>query len=260
MRTQSYSFPVLWTLLSACSMSEETASPGPEEPGGAQLAAADLQQEIDGEERGPLLPPTATPFGRSMVDWTQRWSKWIYGIPADRNPQLDQTGEDCDEDQSGPVWFLASVTTGGAPTVIRSCTLPVGKAVLFSAGGSLWDYPCPDPAHEPAPGQTLYDFLRNGAKLAVDGIAALSINVDGHDLEDPFSYRHHSPRLFQITGHPSLVEALDPCITGEPQPAVNDGYFYMTRPLREGNHTITTQSTRAGRTTTRIWNLTVVRP
>jgi len=245
-------------LIAALLLSAPLACSAPHESEESNSTAMPLE-ESSPSGGAAIFPLHARPYGHTMVEWSERWSQWIYGVPKDENPQLDPTGEHCGANQSGPVWFLASVTTGGAPNVTRSCTLPEGKAVLFSGGGSLWDYPCPDPAHEPAPGQSLYDFLRQGAKNAVDGISALSVTLDGRSVNEPFDHRFASPRLFQITGHPSLTDVLDPCITGRPQPAVADGYFFMALPLRAGAHTVVTRTTRStGASTTRTWDLTVV--
>ena len=49
-------------------------------------------------------------------------------IPQDKNPTADVTGENCDEGQSGPVWFLAG-TFGGLNE--RNCEIPAGKSILF---------------------------------------------------------------------------------------------------------------------------------
>src|SRR5947209_20498630 len=56
------------------------------------------------------------------------WWQWLLGIPANMNPNLDTTGEFCDVDQSGPVWFLAGAFGGKFE---RACTLPAGKRLFF---------------------------------------------------------------------------------------------------------------------------------
>src|SRR6185503_16480724 len=101
----------------------------------------------------------------------------------------------------------------------------------------LNDYPCPDPDFKPAPGQSLQDFLTQGAKDAVDQtLTGLEVEVDGVPLRNLLSYRATSD-LFDITFDPSLT-FLDPCATGAPQPAVSYGYWLMLAPLSVGTHTI----------------------
>jgi hypothetical protein len=181
--------------------------------------------------RPAVLPPDHHPFGMSYEDWSVRWWKWVDSIPAEDNPILDQDGSNCDEDQSGPVWFLAG-TTGGA--VKRKCTMPAGKAIFFPIINILNDFPCPDPNFKPAPGQSLEDFLTEGARAVIDLVDERVVEVDGIPLP---SFRATS-KLFTFRGDPSLTPVLDPCITGRRQKGVSDGYWIMLAPLSRGTHTI----------------------
>jgi hypothetical protein len=215
-----------------------------------------LEQQSD---RALVFAPGAHPFGQSMAEWGERWWQWIFAIPADRNPELDASGAHCGEDQHGPVWYLAStLDPGGAATVRRTCTLPSGKPILISPSGILNDYPCPNPDFHPAPGQSLYDFLRDGARPSVDRVNGLTIALDGRTLARPFDYRFVSPRLFPIRGDVSLQPVLDGCITGSRQPAVVDGYFMMLKGLDEGLHSLSIRATDTKGTDVTIdWTLTV---
>ena len=64
-----------------------------------------------------------------------QWWKWILGIPPDESPATDKTGEFCDQDQKGPIWYLAGIAgsseglPGGSAT--RNCTIPEGKDILI---------------------------------------------------------------------------------------------------------------------------------
>ena len=74
-------------------------------------------------------------------EWTARWWQWLYSIPEERNPAADETGANCHEGQSGPVWFLAG-TFGGLNE--RVCTIPAGKSLLFPVVNQMCtfiDYP-----------------------------------------------------------------------------------------------------------------------
>jgi hypothetical protein len=169
----------------------------------------------------------------SYAQWTAKWWQWALSVPAASNPIFDNTGASCGVQQSGPVWYLAG-TAGGAVT--RSCTIPAGKTILFPIVNTENDYPCPDPNFKPAPGQSLQDFLTQGARAVIDGTNELVVQVDGVSLHNLFSYRATSA-LFTFTGDPSLM-GYDPCITGTPQPAVSDGYWIMLTPRTPGTHTI----------------------
>jgi hypothetical protein len=179
--------------------------------------------------------PRAHPFGRSMPQWTATWWRWEMSIPAAVNPGLDATGEHCGEGQRGNVWFLATVFAPGSVT--RTCTMPPHRAVLVTLSSLLNDYPCPDPNFHPAPGQSLEGFLAQGAAAVENGVNQLNLSVDGQPVPDLFAHRT-STGLFHFTGDPSLATALDPCVTGQRQVAVADGYLVMLKPLSRGHHTV----------------------
>jgi hypothetical protein len=181
-----------------------------------------------------VLPPHAHPHGLTYADWRVRWWQWADSIAAADNPILDQTGDDCGQSQSGSVWFLAG-TAGGS--VVRSCTVPVGKAILFPIITINNDFPCPDPNFRPAPGQSLEDFLTEGAQAVIDLVDDLAVEVDGVPLQNLSAHRATSV-LFTFTGDPSLIPVFDPCITGTPQAGVSDGYWIMLAPLSRGEHTV----------------------
>jgi hypothetical protein len=189
------------------------------------------------------FPPDAEPAGHDLVQWSQRWWRWVYAQPAAHNPMFDRTGADCGVGQRGDVFFLASVVDpGGVATISRRCTIPAHEPILVSPGGALNDFPCPDPAFLPGPGQSLYDFLRLGIAPVVDSVTAMTVRIDGRALANPFAYRTTSRRVFTLTGDLSLVPVFDGCITGAPQSAVADGYFMMLHGLDRGTHHLVLRS------------------
>jgi len=64
----------------------------------------------------------------------------------------------------------------------------------------------------------------------------LSAKVDGVQLKNLLNYRGIS-HLTKFTADPSQI-AIDPCITGQEQVAVSDGFWIMLTPLKPGKHTI----------------------
>lgn len=219
--------------------------------------ATAVQAEHDA--RPVAFPPRARPLGHDLVEWSQRWWRWIDAQPADHNPMFDLTGADCEVGQHGDAFFLASVVDpGGVATIARRCTIPAHEPILVSPGGALNDFPCPDPSFVPAPGQSLYDFLRLGIAPIVDAVTAMTVSVDGRAVADPFAYRTTSRHVFTFTGDLSLVPVFDSCITGTPQSAVADGYFMMLHGLDRGTHHLTVRSVDAGGTDVTIdWTLDV---
>ena len=244
---------ILAGTITACG-AEPTANPP------AAHASSELSNDSDGH--GLIFDKHAHPYGASMVSWSERIWSWIYRQPAATNPLLDQTGDNCDVDQSGPVWFLPSIIPGASVFHgERTCTIPQHKALLVQTAAFLNDYPCPDPSFQPAPGQSLYDFLRAGAAPFIDSVNLLEVTIDGaHPDENMLEFRFTSKDLFQVTGDPSLQTALDGCVTGQSQPAVSDSYVFMVKPLPPGNHTLvwhTTDTFGMTGNTTLTYHLTV---
>src|SRR5262249_14697709 len=164
-------FIILAGTLAACGA--EPAASSPSSQNTSSLRA-------DSDEEGLIFDKDAHPYGTSVVGWSHRRWSWIYRQSAATNPLLDPTGANCNVDQSGPVWFLPSIIPG-APVFRgeRTCTIPRRKALLVQTAAFLNDYPCPDPTFQPAPGQSLYDFLRAGAAPFIDSVNLLEVTIDG---------------------------------------------------------------------------------
>jgi hypothetical protein len=136
------------------------------------------------------------------------------------------------------VWFLPSVPGSALGTnITRSCAIPGHHAVMLQLSSALNDYPCPDPSFQPAPGQSLYDFLIGAISPLFDGETGFTVTLDGVAIEDPLSYRFTSDDVFLFKGDLSM-QAFDSCITGKRQPGVTDGFYLMFKPLSRGEHTI----------------------
>ncbi|PWK86638.1 hypothetical protein [Fulvimonas soli] len=183
-----------------------------------------------------LYPKDARPFDKGIASWAELSWQWIYAQPLAHNPYIDPTGADCAVGQDGPVWFLAPIAAPGSGVYTRSCTIPRGKAILLNVGSIADDWPCPDPAFAPGPGQSLYDFLVADA-LAYNMVVQLDLKLDGRPVFNPKRYLYTSEDLFALKGDLSET-AFDPCITGGYQPGIVYGYFLMFRPMAPGMHTI----------------------
>ena len=181
-----------------------------------------------------VIPRQVPVLGRSITSWTTSWFRWHFAVPADKNPILI-LNQDCATGQNDRVFFVP--TFDGSDIFERTCRVPFRKPVLVSLWAVINDYPCPDPAFQPAPGQSLEDFLREGAVSYDDGVQNLAVTVDG-DAVDPGDHRHTS-RLFHFVGDPSLVGKMpDPCLLGGTrQPGVADGWWLMLL-LAPGEHAV----------------------
>jgi hypothetical protein len=170
-----------------------------------------------------VFPPDSEPYGLTYGEWTARWWQWIYSMPEQDNPAVDETGEDCANNQSGPVWFLAG-TFGG--TVIRDCTIPSDKAILFP----IMNVEC-DTATEPT-----FDTeseLRACAKADQDSVVTKEVSVDGVNIANLDSFRFQSP-LFNLTFPENNVGGIAPQTTK----AISDGFWILLEPLPPGRHEI----------------------
>jgi hypothetical protein len=231
--------------------------------GGRRVEGALAVPELDAEEFGSrghnpnpaLFPAQSHPFGFSMETWAENWWRWVLSIPAAENPFLSLTS-DCSAGQGGPVLYVPPFPVG-SKNLTRSCTVEHGKAVAVTLSSVLNDYPCPDPTFQPAPGQSLFDFLLAGAVAGNGDIAEIDVTLDGEPLKDILTYHFASHDLMYFKGDLSLQSSVDSCITGGFQPAVVDSYFILFKPLRPGRHTITrrvvtTRGTISGPNTTEI--------
>lgn len=174
-----------------------------------------------------LYPPSAHPFGKSYEEWGEEFWKNSYAL-------------DCEEFFTGGLYDLSDdVTTYSALVGDFAVDLTISKdhAFLLPLSSIVNDYPCPDPDFEPAEGQSLEDFLQEGAIAYFGTVENLSFSFDGVEVENLEDYLFLSD-LFYFTGNPELAECIDPCITGEPQAGVHYGYIVMLKKMKPGLHII----------------------
>lgn len=178
-----------------------------------------------------VLPLNSHSHGMTYGEWSAAWWQWGLSIPAATNPILDTTGANCAEGQVGQVWFLAG-TFGGS--VIRSCTVPAGRALFFpilnsAFGAALGD--C-EPTNPSVPCDV--SALRAAAAAVVDNPTTLEASVDGVELQNLIDYRVQSP-VFSLTLSAANFLGLP---SGTYAPEVSDGYWLMLAPLSADTHTI----------------------
>ncbi len=201
-------------------------------PSQQQAAVAQISSNTTSPVNNSSLSSTPTPFpvdtiqyNQTYGDWTARWWQWILSVPEDRNPAADQTGENCHEGQSGPVWFLAG-TWGGLNE--RVCTIPAGKSILISTMNAL----CTFVEH---PNLRTESELRSCAVSLNEGVTELMVTIDGHTIseEELRSYRVQSP-LFNISlPNGNIITGQEGSTQG-----VSDGFWVFLPPLSPGAHDI----------------------
>jgi hypothetical protein len=204
---------------------------------------------------GALPLAFAFEFSAPNKNLQVQWWKWILGIPADRSPALDETGEDCAVDQKGPVWYLAGFagSTEGLPggSAERHCTIPEGKDILIpvfnTACAEITDAGLIRDAlglgeNEEIPPSQLKEGLTRCTDFILSFIEDLRFSIDGQTLgkEDFDNFRIVSPQ-FQIVYPEGNVFGQSP--TNVKQKAVAQGYWILVEDLEPGEHTIEAAST-----------------
>jgi hypothetical protein len=179
-----------------------------------------------------------------------QWWKWILGIPVDESPATDETGEFCDQDQKGPIWYLAGIAgsseglPGGSAT--RNCNIPEGKGILIPVFNTV----CAEITDaglikttlglnedDEIPPSQLKEGLIRCTDFFLEHIVEKRFSLDGQTLEgeDLDDYRVLSPQ-FQIVYPDGNVFEQSP--TNVKQKAVAEGIWLLVKDLELGEHVI----------------------
>jgi hypothetical protein len=177
--------------------------------------------QASGQENPMLFSPGSEPYGATYGEWTATWWQWFLSMPTNDNPINDQTGELCDSNQDGPVWFL---TGSGGGQAVRSCEIPAGKAVLIPAIIVECSY-----AEDSS--LTTEADLRACAKSDQDLVTDVWATINGMDLPDEDVYRVDSP-LFDLTFIANNVISAPE----GPTQSVSDGFWVFLKPLPPGSY------------------------
>ncbi|MBI5914773.1 MAG: hypothetical protein HY842_05305 [Bacteroidetes bacterium] len=195
----------------------------------------DLQLTDRGNGNSKVFPPNANMHGKSYTEWSQIWMEQFMLFDCASNPWLNPGNELFYT--SGPVYMAAGIQAVGGSA---NMTIPHGKALLFPLVNFINDYPCPAEWNfEPAPGQSMEDFLTQATEDALSNVSipSLSVTVDGDAVSNLGSFKFVTD-LFYFTAHPSLAGCFDPCVVDGPEPGVAGGYYIMLKPLSNGQHTV----------------------
>jgi hypothetical protein len=167
-----------------------------------------------------LYAPDSRVFGRTYGEWTARWWRWALSITKTENALVDDTGKNCVNNQSGPVWFLAGTLKGPAE---RSCTIPADRAILF---------PVINYEASVAEGDgTTDEELAARAKFEMDQITNMRAMISGTNVNELKQYRIQSPP-FSVTLPADNVLGL-PAQTTK---MMSEGYWLFLKPLQPGNY------------------------
>ncbi len=186
-----------------------------------------------------VIPPSSVAYGRTYGEWSAAWQQWALSIPVVNHPLFDNG--DCSVGQSGPVWFLGgkfcAINTPGCGTnhVVRSCSVPAGKALYIPVLNAEWSVlEMNDPKFQIAD-------LRSNAAINMDGAANLSFQVDGVKIPNlKKDFRVQSTAFVFTLPDDNLFNAVGegPYTGGSYFPGVDDGVYVMLAPLPVGPHRI----------------------
>ena len=198
-----------------------------------------------------VLPPQSHPHGLTYGQWSAQWWRWEASFPASANPATDPTGSLCTLGQSGPfvirrLWFLTGAFAPLGGTVTRTCTVPVGRTILFPVFNAEWSQvearnngdQCVVPASPSGESDAALQACATAQiDLALSTGAVLQADVDGRQVQNLLNYRALSAP-FEVTGvlgNPVFPVTGSEAVTTR---SVADGFWIILAPLPPGGHTI----------------------
>src|SRR6476619_809868 len=166
------------------------------------------------EDSANLLYPRSTnPYNKPWEDWAAMWCNWLLSISRNKNPAIDQTGENCDQEQNDPhVWFLGG-SFGNDDVIKRKCVIPYGRAIFFPILEK-------EDSFVEDSDLTTEEQLAQRAEHFMSRVTRLEASIDDVSLKDLRNYRVRS-RFFNLTFPQNGVYDVAAGITR----SVCDGYW-----------------------------------
>jgi hypothetical protein len=168
-------------------------------------------------------------------------------LPANKNPLLDTTGVNCGVDQNKNGTFFFLVGALDSTPVVRNCTVPVGKTIVFPVVNALYGAFPTDPAAERTEA-----YVRSQVEYAAEA-TGLYVEVDGTKVSNLNRYLEQSD-LFNVTLPANNIFGAD---AGQVlSPAADSGYYIGLTPMIPGKHKIVIKGTLDGTSINVTYNLT----
>jgi len=171
--------------------------------------------------------------GNTHGEWTARYWQWLLSISKEFSPLYDKTGENSQQQQAGPVFFLVNAPENA--TVHRVASVPKSKAILCPINTSL----CTNVEHPNLSTQE----LRIRTVKQESQVSKIGVTVDGKGIMQSSNVdlvEHHridSPVFnIQLKENNILGIKVD-CDKTLTCTAVSDGYWIMLGPIEEGRKT-----------------------
>lgn len=214
--------------------------------------------QADGRGDPKVIDPDSVAYGRTFGEWSAAWEQWADSIPVAEHPLFDNPSghPDCSVGQSGPVWFLggkfcASGASCSYTGVVRSCTIPAGKALYFPVlnyeDSALEESLAENPGVETDQQIATLRAIVGGGE---DAVTNVSCSVDGEPIRDlRANYRVQSTAFGFTLPTDNLFKTIygnNGFVAGSYFPAVDDGWYVMLAPLRPGPHVVHISGTAPG--------------
>lgn len=176
------------------------------------------------------------PFGKSWIDWTIDWWKWLLSIPLSDNPANDNTGKNAGQKQSGSVWYLAgtkeSTDNKALNKVERTCTIPSDKAIFFPI---LCCHASLAVKHHLKTDAELLSY----ASCITDGMIELELDINSEFLYPLKLAKLHTGFLCKYRISSSIFDMTLPkdnlfCGKQGETKAASDGYWIFLKPMPQG--------------------------
>ena len=185
-----------------------------------------------------VVDPDSVAYGRTFAQWTAAWNQWADSIPTSTHPLFDNG--DCSVGQTGDVWFLGGKFCANGATcdwanVVRSCTIPAGKALFMPILDNE------NSAIEMGNPNAQINDLRASVEASTQSFHDMSFEIDGVSVPHlqekymvqsvAFAFTMPEDNFFTAVGVPGVT-------AGTYFPAVDQGVYVMLSPLPRGLHVI----------------------
>ncbi len=179
-----------------------------------------------------ILAPGAVVAGKSVADWTADWWTWGLQAPRATNPLSDATGAFANQNNNGPVFFVAG------NTATRNFDVPAGRPILLPMI-NLFDVEAvpPDPAAATLGDRMTAVDLVVQAWLNVVDTGSVFASIDGNPVANPANYLEVSG-YFDMgpTQAGSLLESFGLPAGADAFPTKSGGYWLLIDGLAPGLH------------------------
>jgi hypothetical protein len=172
-----------------------------------------------------IFPPGTEPYGISYEQHIVNFWQWLLSIPKDESPWEEKN---CTNGQLGTNSSVYYLSGNGGGKSERACTVPAGKGLLIPVM-------VVEISDKEYPGASV-DDLASTARSDQDSVNSLYLKIDDREFnyEDLLKYRTHT-KAFDVVFPDDGIMGVT---AGGPSKVVADGFYIVTEPLTEGNHTV----------------------